>query len=249
MDIRSAYDSSFLKEDYIYLVYQPIVDAHRHDIYAYEVLLRVREAYQDQLFSLSNLIAYAEKNNFIYDLDSYVLGRVLALLNKESGLFPPFSFLSVNVSAQTLSKKEYIQQYVASLRRYAHLAPRLILELTETRPLKDKSLLMDFIEEIRTLGCRFSIDDFGAGHTDFEDLTFIKPDQVKIDGQYIEKFRSSPSHKNFIRETIALTRSFGAETVAEWVSSEEEAKGLADLGVDKLQGFFFGGPDTKPLYP
>jgi EAL domain-containing protein (putative c-di-GMP-specific phosphodiesterase class I) len=76
----------------------------------------------------------------------------------------------------------------------------------------------------------------------------LRVDTVKIDGSYVENLSASPENQVFVRTLVGLARSFDIKTVAEWVSSEDDAALLQNFGVDYFQGFHFGQPIMDPTW-
>ena len=103
-----------------------------------------------------------------------------------------------------------------------------------------------FITQLKDLGVRVAIDDFGAGYTSFRNLQMLHVDTVKIDGSYVKDLSQSPENQVFVRTLVGLAKSFDIKTVAEWVGSDEDAALLQSFGVDYLQGFYFGEPVIDP---
>ena len=128
------------------------------------------------------------------------------------------------------------------------MAPRLVVELTETAALIDIEESMRFVSRVRALGAKVAIDDFGAGYTSFRNLHMLRVDMVKIDGSYVKNLSRSPDNQIFVRTLIELAKNFQMETVAEWVGTEEDAKLLESFGVDFFQGYHFGQPDLNPSW-
>ncbi len=122
----------------------------------------------------------------------------------------------------------------------------MIIELTETAALHHFEENANFVSQLRELGCRVAIDDFGAGYTSFRNLQMLRVDMVKIDGAYVQGLCSSPDNQIFVRTLVDLAKNFKLKTVAEWVGTEEEAALLESFGIDYFQGFLFGQPLIAP---
>jgi len=102
------------------------------------------------------------------------------------------------------------------------------------------------VSQLRELGVRVAIDDFGAGYTSFRNLQMLHVDTVKIDGSYVADLCGSPQNQIFVRTLVGLAQSFDIKTVAEWVGSDADAALLQSFGVDYFQGFHFGEPRLDP---
>jgi EAL domain-containing protein (putative c-di-GMP-specific phosphodiesterase class I) len=132
--------------------------------------------------------------------------------------------------------------------RAAHLgarpgmAPRLIVELTETAVVRDPAGMRGRLNAMKALGVAIAIDDFGAGHTSFRHLRDFPLDLLKIDGAFVQNLARSPDDRFFVRALVDLAHHLGIATVAEWVEDAETARLLAEGGVDYLQGQHCGAP-------
>jgi EAL domain-containing protein (putative c-di-GMP-specific phosphodiesterase class I) len=154
--------------------------------------------------------------------------------------------LSINVSGTTAGDQSWLQSFINYVRENREVAERMTVELTETAALHGFEENSRFVTRLRDMGCRVAIDDFGAGYTSFRNLHNLHVDMVKIDGDYVKNLSTSPDNQLFVRTLVDLAKNFKLDTVAEWVGSEEDAKLLADLGVDYFQGYYFGQPDISP---
>jgi EAL domain-containing protein (putative c-di-GMP-specific phosphodiesterase class I) len=119
----------------------------------------------------------------------------------------------------------------------------MVVEITETTGLEDLEACCRFVSTLRNLGCEIALNDFGAGYTSFRHLKQLAVNKVKIDGSFVRKIGKNPENLGFIRTLVDLARTFGLETVAECVETEEEAGLLLNEGVHYVQGYAFGKPD------
>jgi EAL domain-containing protein (putative c-di-GMP-specific phosphodiesterase class I) len=154
----------------------------------------------------------------------------------------------VNVSGTAASDPAWLQDFVDYVRGEKEVAGRLIVELTETAALHHFEENARFVSQLRELGVRVAIDDFGAGYTSFRNLQMLHVDTVKIDGSYVQDLSRSPENQVFVRTLVDLARSFNIKTVAEWVGSDQDAALLQSFGVDYFQGFHFGEPALEPVW-
>jgi EAL domain-containing protein (putative c-di-GMP-specific phosphodiesterase class I) len=147
---------------------------------------------------------------------------------------------------ETVKDFVWAEGYIALLRANQELAKRITVELTETQVIDAIDASIEFVSEIKKLGCSFGIDDFGAGYTSFRNLKAMDIDILKIDGSFVTGVSASRENQLFVRTLLDLARNFGMKTVAEWVDNEADAMLLKGLGVDFLQGYLLGKPETNP---
>lgn len=229
-----------VKDQRLVFAYQPIFDAHSREILEYECLLRlIRE--DGTVVSAGQFIPVAEQLGLVRLIDWHALEMVVEQLENSSSVC-----LSVNVSGTSSGDKAWLQSFVNYVNLHSSVAKRLVVELTETAVLNEFEENARFVSQLRELGCRVAIDDFGAGYTSFRNLQKMKVDFVKIDGTYVAGLVETPQNQIFVRTLVDLAKSFDLKIVAEWVSSEEEAKMLEAFGVDRFQGFFLGEPILDP---
>jgi len=228
-----------LAEDRVVLAYQPIVDAKTNEAVAHECLVRIARP-EGQVIAASDFVPVAEQLGLVRRLDRRVLELTVAALMRHRG-----ASLSLNVSGMTASDRPTLEAFVSYLESHADVAPRLIVELTETAALIDMEESMRFVSRVRALGAKVAIDDFGAGYTSFRNLQSLKVDMVKVDGSFVKGLAESRDNQIFVRTLVDLAKNFELATVAEWVAEACEADILRAFGVDYLQGFYFGKPEVK----
>lgn len=227
-----------LAENRVVLAYQPIVDAKTNEAVMHECLVRIARP-EGQIIAAGDFVTVAEQLGLIRRLDRRVLELTVAALMKYRG-----ACLSLNVSGMTASDRPTLEAFVAYLENHADVAPRLIVELTETAALVDIEESMRFVSRVRALGAKVAIDDFGAGYTSFRNLQSLKVDMVKVDGSFVKGLADSRDNQIFVRTLVDLAKNFKLATVAEWVADAREADILRAFGVDYLQGFYFGKPEV-----
>lgn len=228
-----------MAENRVVLAYQAIVDAKTNEATMHECLVRIARP-EGQIIAAGDFVPVAEQLGLIRQLDRRVLELTVAALMKHRG-----ACLSINVSGMTASDRPTLEAFVTYLENHADVAPRMIVELTETAALIDIEESMRFVSRVRALGAKVAIDDFGAGYTSFRNLQSLKVDMVKVDGSFVKGLADSRDNQIFVRTLVDLAKNFNLSTVAEWVSDAREADILRAFGVDYLQGFYFGKPEVK----
>jgi EAL domain-containing protein (putative c-di-GMP-specific phosphodiesterase class I) len=170
--------------------------------------------------------------------------RVLEMAMGELTRWPDVR-LAINISGLTAGDPSWLRALSGTLKTRPDLAKRLTVEITETVAIQDIDETAKFVAQVRELGCRVSLDDFGAGYTSFRNLKAIAVDSVKIDGSFVRGVANNVDNQLFIRTLLGLADGFGLETVAECVESVQEAQHLARKGVKLLQGYLFGTPSVE----
>lgn len=223
------------------LAYQPVMTAHApNQIAFYEGLIRVLDA-TGRVIPARDFMPVIEDSDLGREIDVIALRMGLAALQQNPDLR-----LSINMSARSIGYKAWSQLLHRALNRNPLLGERLILEISEDSAMMVPELVVDLMDDMQPKGVCFALDDFGAGKTAiryFRDFLF---DVVKIDGQFIRGIAKDPDNQTLTGALIGVARHFDMLTVAENVENAEDAAVLAELGVDCLQGYYFGAPTTKP---
>jgi EAL domain-containing protein (putative c-di-GMP-specific phosphodiesterase class I) len=227
---------SALADKRMCLFRQPIVSSRDSSIVRWECLSRL--IHEDgRIAQPYEFIPAAERAGLVGALDLETLALALGALGRESDVK-----LAVNVSAATIADQGSRRAYKDLLTSHANLATRLTVEITETIAIHDLDIAARFGHSAKSAGARLALDDFGEGHTSFQSLRTLPLDEVKIDGLYVEGIDARTENHAFVVAIDRLARDLGMETVAERVETSGEASALRDIGVDSLQGYFYGKP-------
>ena len=231
-----------LRQGRLLFAFQPIVCAATGEINYFECLLRLREE-DGAIRTGGEFIAALEAQGTIGMIDRHVFEMALGELVRH-----PRIKLGFNISGLTACDRIWLRHMVSVLRRSPDLAPRLVVEITETAALGDLEESARFVDTVRAAGCRVALDDFGAGHTTLRHLDHLAIDMVKLDGSLVRFVETSPAHRGVLRHLVGLARSIGFALVAEGVESAREAVLLCAEGVGYLQGYHFGRPTVERVW-
>ena len=227
-----------LKENRIVLAHQPVVDASSHCVDYYECLVRMYDR-GGSLVPAAQFVPAIEQLGLMRSIDN----RVRDLAIRELEQFPDVS-LAINISGLTATERSWFRGLVARLNGRRDVAERLLVEITETAALQDIDETSRFVSALRALGCKVALDDFGSGFTTFHHLKALTVDVVKIDGSFIRNITTDTENQIFIHNLLALAHALGVSSVAECVETREDADFLAGVGIDLLQGYYFGRPEV-----
>lgn len=212
--------------------YQPIIDRKTGEIPYYECLLRIPDK-SDQYISVGPLIERAENKGLINLVDYEVFNMVVDELKSDVKLS-----LAVNISNVGVLDERFLNNAMRLLSE-TKVGSRLIIEITETTLNNNYITTKYFIDSLHKFGCRFALDDFGAGFTSFKQLQELPVDIVKIDGSYVKSLINNDQSQYFIEMLVKMSEKLGIKTVAEYVENGAIAKFLIDIKVDGMQGNFF----------
>ncbi|MDX2074646.1 MAG: GGDEF domain-containing phosphodiesterase [Alphaproteobacteria bacterium] len=226
------------KEKRLRLAYQSVIDSRTGSISHYEALLRIVN-HAGQISSAGALIPVAEKMGMIDLVDTMVMEMVIDELKRAPNLH-----LAFNVSNMTTENPVWLDHIMHLLKDAPEVGPRLTVEITETAAHRDLRRAAYFVATLQSMGCQVALDDFGSGYTSFRQLKALSVDTVKIDGAFIKDIAQSADNQFFVKTLMQFAQGFGLQTVAEFVETGEIAKILMDMGVDYLQGYYFGKPEN-----
>ncbi|ASP32494.1 bifunctional diguanylate cyclase/phosphodiesterase [Labrenzia sp. VG12] len=233
--LRSALSKEELK-----VAYQPVVSAETHQLVAYEALLRWKSPFLGDVRP-DEFIPIAEDLGEIIPIGKYVLDRGLEEL-AASEFGKTGVKLAINVSATQLVDNRWPQIVESTLTKHGISAEQLILEVTETAfDAADDNLVQSVLRACRQLGVEVHIDDFGTGYSSLERLHQYPVTALKIDRSFVQQMSSGGLA--IIEGSLVIAKKSGLKTVAEGVETLEQARALAKLGVDHLQGYYFGKPE------
>jgi EAL domain-containing protein (putative c-di-GMP-specific phosphodiesterase class I) len=184
----------------------------------------------------------AERFHIAPRIDRWVLRQAVALLQREGP--PQIASLAVNLSGLTLQDAAFHQEVRALLMQLGpERAQALCLEITETAVITRLGDAARFITQVRSLGARVALDDFGAGASSYGYLKVLPVDVLKIDGQFIRSLMTDPLDQVAVRSFVDVAQTLGLTTVAECVETPEVLLELVRLGVGEVQGFLLHRPE------
>ena len=225
--------------------FQPLLDLKDGTVHHYEALARLRD--KDGRIRLpADFIASAERFGLVGRVDMAIIDKVVKLQATERASGRSVSF-ALNLSAKDLLDEEVLNFIRTRIKETGADPSRLIFEITETAALHNMGLAVKFIDELKDLGCRFALDDFGVGFTSYNYLKTMKVDFIKIDGSFIRKLGESVVDQAIVRSITDVARAIGIKTVAEFVETEEAVQMLMAMGVDYAQGYHVGMPAPELL--
>lgn len=233
-----------LDEERFELHVQTIVPAEEHPKghgLHYEVLIRMRDE-EGNLIEPGAFLPAAERYGLSPRLDYWVVGTALAWLNSHREHLQKLELCSINLSGPTLCDSGFMAFAIEQLEQCQIPPEKICFEITETAAIANLTAAISFITRMRTLGCRFALDDFGSGLSSFAYLKSLPVDILKIDGVFVKDIVDDPMDLAFVRSINDLGHVMGKVTVAEFVENNAIKARLREIGVDYLQGYGIGRP-------
>ncbi len=228
-----------LKHDGLKLAYQPIVDAQTGQTLFYEALARLIGD-DGKPIPAAHFVPVVEQLGLALEFDRHVLQ--LAVREMEES---PDLSLAINISGLTAAQADWPDHMRRVLAPRPHVTRRLIVEITETAAIVDVSETRRFVETLRELGGRVSLDDFGAGFTSIRHLRALSVSIMKIDKDLLHELLKNTEQQHLVRMLAGIARGLGIKTVAEGVETAEIAEWLRAEKIDMMQGYYFGRPSLE----
>jgi len=223
-----------LANDHFELYVQPIVNLTSGQMTHCEVLLRLRDG--DEIIAPGRFLPAAERLGLIHLIDRWVIDRGFALAAEHTDLT-----IELNLSGATIDDPSLVTYVADKLKQHGTDPRRIVFELTETSAVGNIGKAREMARSLSELGCRFAIDDFGAGFSTFYYLKHFPAQYIKIDGEFLSEKRNRTDDL-VIESIVKIARDLGKQTVAEYVSDEARLERVRGLGVDYGQGYHFAAP-------
>jgi diguanylate cyclase (GGDEF)-like protein/PAS domain S-box-containing protein len=230
-----------LENDWFCLYAQPIVaiSAAAESSDHYEVLLRLRDR-EGNLVPPMAFIPAAERYNLMNLIDRWVIHTLFKDLEKVvSG---DRSIYAINLSGSSINDDQFIDFLYEQFALLPILPQRICFEITETVAIANLPKARQFIQELQKLGCRFALDDFGAGMSSFAYLKSLPVDYLKIDGGFIRNIVTNSVDEAIVLAITHIGNVMGIRTIAEFVEDDAILERITALGIDYAQGYGIGKP-------
>ncbi|WP_166638690.1 putative bifunctional diguanylate cyclase/phosphodiesterase [Paraglaciecola marina] len=228
--------SQAIKNDELFVVFQPVIDSKSGQVGFCEALLRWK--LNGELVSPMEFIPVAEQHGLIHSIGAWVLHESCKLASKWT--FDETVDLSINVSVAQLMHGDLVSIVKSALAGSQLPAENLHIEITESIFAQDISYVLEQMKALQRIGIKVSVDDFGTGFSSLALLQSLSADVVKIDQSFIKSI--DEGGKAIIQATQYMANELGYSVVAEGVETKQQADTLSEMGVECLQGFYFSKP-------
>lgn len=211
----------------------------------FEILLRLRDK-DGNAGSPFQMIKAAEDYKMVSRIDEWVISHTLSALKECQSRYPDINVrCSVNMSGQSVTEDFFIWLRKV-LMESPQLIPRIQIEITETNVVSNLTSAIRLIESLRSIGVKFSLDDFGTGMSSFGYLRDLPVDYLKIDGAFVKHVVEDPISHAMVESIHRVGHLMGLKTVAEFVENDLIAEKLRKIGIDYGQGYGLNKP--APLF-
>ena len=238
--------SSAVEDDRLELYFQPIIgiDPEHPEVRGhYELLLRMRDENGD-LVSPDQFIPAAERYNLMSTLDRWVIREALSKLADREAEGEARYTIAINLSGTSLSEDRFLNDVIEELQKQQLPRGAVCFEITETAAISNLARVVHFMQTLKQLGCKFSLDDFGSGLSSFTYLKNLPVDYLKIDGQFISNVADDGVDESMVKAISEVGHAMGIETIAERVETKKVLDKLGALGVEFAQGYYIARPTS-----
>ena len=232
LDLRQAIDEKAFE-----LHYQPFVDLQLRKVVGFEALLRWRRG-GGAYVAPHEFIALAEENGLIGRIGEWALVQAC----KDAANWPKDLRVAVNLSPAQFRTNDLTEVVSRALRTSGLDPARLELEITESMLLRDNEPIREAFRQLRGLGVKLSLDDFGAGYAGLGYFRSFRFDRVKIDRSFIGEMMQHPEARAIVQAAVGIGNSLGMATTAEGVENDDQLVDLMELGCGEAQGYLFSKP-------
>lgn len=233
-----------LKNNHFLLYQQLIIALNDSNTCHYEYLLRMKV--KRRIISPGAFIPAAERYQRMSAIDRWVIDASFSYLSQfKKNFSDETSFISINLSGQSLNEDGLFDFVQALFSKYELPAKFICFEITETAAIANFRTAIDFINRVKELGCLIALDDFGCGLSSFSYLKSLDIDFLKIDGSFIRNIEKSAIDRAIVEAITNIGHIAGFKTIAEYVETQNIANILKDIGIDYAQGYAIQKP--RPL--
>ena len=207
----------------------------------YEILLAI-VGESGELESPEEFIEAAECYNRMQRVDRWVIENTFQWLRDLGSDSDELPAVSINLSGNSINDDSFKDYILEQFAIYKIPTSKICFEITETATINNLAEAADFIREIKSIGCKFSLDDFGSGNASYQYLKHLPVDYLKIDGMFVKDMASNKDDYALVKSINEIAHLMGKETIAEYVETDELVELLRDMGVDYVQGYAISRP-------
>ncbi len=218
--------------------YQPLLNNNTGRIDKFESLIRLR--HDGNIVLPMDFLEAAKEGGMLSSVTRIMISESFRDFSKSD-----YSF-SVNITEQDLLNKNFIGFLEKKLLSNKIEPHRVYFELLEGISTDVANNSLETLKEIKKMGCKLSVDDFGTEHSNFRRLLELEVDLIKIDGSFIKNLDKCATSQKIVKSIIGFAKSIGAMTAAEFVHSKEIQQIVENMGIDYSQGYYIGIPSPKP---
>ncbi|WP_214510772.1 EAL domain-containing protein [Pseudomonas brassicacearum] len=208
-----------------------------------EILLRLHDE-AGRMILPDSFIPAAERYGLMTSLDRWVVENVFKIIRQclNESRQGPVAMCAINLSGTTIGDQAFLDFLRKQFAAYSIPPEMICFEITETSAISNLGSAIRFINELKSLGCYFSLDDFCAGMSSFAYLKHLPVDFLKIDGSFVKDMLDDPINRAMVEVINHIGHVMGKRTIAEFVETAQIEQALLEIGVDYAQGYVIERP-------
>jgi diguanylate cyclase (GGDEF)-like protein len=215
--------------------FQPIINNANGKVEKYESLVRIIDN-RGNIITPHYFLDIAKKSHLYHEITKAVLERSVDVFRNT-----PYEF-SINLTVQDIMNENMNAFIKKSIKGNQEIASRMVFEILESEGIENYKEVVIFIEEVKDMGCKIAIDDFGAGYSNFEHILRLSVNYIKIDASLVRNLDKDKNAQVIIKTIANFAKELGLKTITEYVHSKEIYEKSLELGIDFSQGYYFGEP-------
>jgi len=234
-------------EEERFLLYRQAIVAlgeeRKNALRRYEFLVRMQDT---ELLSPAVFLVPAERFGLMPSIDRWVVQAAFRWLASSPEELEDLDFATINLSGHSIGDERFSEFIGNSFETFGIPPEKICFEITETAAVSNLEVARRLMLEIKQLGCRFALDDFGSGMSSFGYLKNLPVDFLKIDGSFVREMLDDPINLAMVKSINDIAQVLGKQTIAEFVESDAIREQLASMGVDFVQGYAISRPEPLP---
>lgn len=240
----SKWLTTLLSEKRYFSLMQPIVFAETMQIYGHEFLIRGIDVDGSEI-SAPDLLGAAEKSDLMEKIDC--AAGLSAIEAAAQFNLASKSFINI-MPRSAVGVDENLTEWLNLIDKYNIPHDTLVFEIVESEEVADQAELRKIIDTLKAKGIQIALDDFGSGFNNITTLFDLKPDYVKLDKALVQDIAADAGQWSVVANLVEAATQVGVKVIAEGVENEETMKALMTIGVEYLQGYYFGMPSKEPVF-
>lgn len=231
--------NEILVKNKFYYNFQPIVDAHSGEIFAYEALMR---SDTPQFISPLTVLKYAEISGRLYDVQKATFKNVIKYIEDNEEKFTDRKVFINSIPGCRLRGEDAVDIHprIKKFNKY------VVIELTEQAEIGEDEI-EGIKADFKNIGVETAVDDYGTGYSNISNLLLYMPDYVKIDRMLLTEIHLSPQKQHFVKEIVEFAHENNIKALAEGIETTEELRSVIELGVDYIQGYYTARPSREVI--
>jgi len=230
-----------LDNDEFLVYYQAQINSENGELTGMEAFVRWNHK-NTKIIPPSKFIAFAEETGFIVPLDQWVMKKAFTQIVQWYKMDCDPGILSLNLSMKQLRREDFISGLKSMMKETGCKPEWVSLEVTENQIMPNLESVFDTLTQIREMGVKIAIDDFGIGCSTLSKLKHLPIDKLKIDQTFIKNLPYNKNDSSIVKSAILLSENLNIDIIAKGVETEEQKRFLIENGCSHMQGYIYAKP-------